>query len=331
MEWPESNPEHWESLSLGVHNEDLLGAMGGSWDGPPDLPPHWAHSAAVLAGGQGRRLLQEAYPNSGPSVWKDPRLCILLPYWRTILDAPIAAVLVWRHPLAVAHSLQRRDGLPLPLGIALWERYNRSAVDVLSGVDTYVVDYDDVTADPRAFIADCGGWIGSLEQFAETSPEWDLGRATGSVVSELRHEPSRFSDRAMSLVPAEAAALASALAGMAGGHRPFDPGPASPESAWSTAIVATRREVALQRREAEAATRRFWTERAWLAARNLELSSAYSTLAETQWQLAVARAQLETASEELAALRQSTSWRATEPLRASLARVDRWRRGDRSH
>ena len=35
---PESNSEHWESLSLSGYNEHLLAELGGSWDAPPDLP-----------------------------------------------------------------------------------------------------------------------------------------------------------------------------------------------------------------------------------------------------------------------------------------------------
>ena len=41
MDWPESNPEHWESLSLTVFDDKLLDALGGSWDAPPELPVNW--------------------------------------------------------------------------------------------------------------------------------------------------------------------------------------------------------------------------------------------------------------------------------------------------
>ena len=53
-------------------------------------------------------LLTVAFVDGGPSVWKDPRVCLLLDYWREALTGPLAAVLVWRSPLAVARSLAQR-------------------------------------------------------------------------------------------------------------------------------------------------------------------------------------------------------------------------------
>ena len=38
MDWPESNSEHWESVSLTVYNDQLLTKLGGSWEAPPELP-----------------------------------------------------------------------------------------------------------------------------------------------------------------------------------------------------------------------------------------------------------------------------------------------------
>jgi hypothetical protein len=152
VSWAASNPEHYESRTLTVLNESLLRALGGSWEGPPRLLPHWAHSAAVLAGGAARSALRTAYPEPGRTVWKDPRLCLLLPYWRRVLDGPVAAVLVWRRSMAVARSLERRDGMPVADGLALWERYNRSALGGLHGLPVSVVDYDAVVADPAAFV-----------------------------------------------------------------------------------------------------------------------------------------------------------------------------------
>ena len=34
MDWRESNPEHRESLSLSLFNQDLLERLGGSWTLP---------------------------------------------------------------------------------------------------------------------------------------------------------------------------------------------------------------------------------------------------------------------------------------------------------
>ena len=165
MDWPESNPEHWESLSLGLHNESILAQFDGEWNAPPQFPDDWEIEGDLGDAADPGGLLAAAYPEPGPSVWKDPRLCLLLPYWRTVLPPPIAAVLVWRPPLAVADSLFRRDGLPIADGLALWERYNRSAIQGLAGVDTFVIDYDSLVDDPDRFLGQLADWLGSMPQF----------------------------------------------------------------------------------------------------------------------------------------------------------------------
>ena len=98
-------------------------------------------------------LMAAAYPGSAPPVWKDPRACLLLPFWREVLPGPLTAVFVWRDPLAVARSLHARDGMPVGYGLALWEWYIRSAAAGLAGVDTYVLEYAAVVADPEAALA----------------------------------------------------------------------------------------------------------------------------------------------------------------------------------
>src|ERR1700694_845249 len=79
MDRHESNPEHWESMSIHFHNEDLLGRLGGSWEAPPDLPLGWEERPEIRLAPNPAPLLAAAYPDIGPLVWKDPRVCLLLP------------------------------------------------------------------------------------------------------------------------------------------------------------------------------------------------------------------------------------------------------------
>jgi hypothetical protein len=329
MEWPESNPEHWESLSLGLHNEGLLNALGGSWDAPPDLPRHWEHSARILSGGDSGSLLARAYPRPGPAVWKDPRACILLPYWRTVLPGPIAAVFVWRAPMAVAHSLLQRDGMPLAAGLALWERYNRCAVEALNGVDTYVIDYRSVMADPSRFVQACADWLGSLDQFAVSRSGWDLDRAAASIATDLQHQPGEFSATDESLVAPEQRQLESTLRGLDGGHHPLTQALPSAETAWATAVIGSRRLAALRATMVEAAQQRFWATRAQLAQAHENLAQAHENLERATHSFDDQRRQLESelayVKTRISSLEESTSWKITKPLRASVSTVERWR------
>ena len=173
-------------------------------------------------------------------MWKDPRTCLLLPHWRPTLGEPLAAVLVWRDPLAVADSLHRRDGMDHPLGIALWERYNRAALANLEGTDTFVTSYEDLMADPLAGLTALADWLGSLPQFRDLSVGWDVGGAAATMTGSDRPAPVTGSGTGI-LLP-EQERLRAGLAGLAGGHLPLGPTEVGGESVWTTALIASRRD-----------------------------------------------------------------------------------------
>lgn len=284
IDWPESNPEHWESVSLSVFNERLLQRLGGSWDGPPELSEGWMRSPAMHDVADPADLLTRAFPGSEPAVWKDPRVCLLLEYWRSVLDDPIACVLVWRAPLAVAQSLWQRDQMPLTDGLALWEHYNRSAIECLNGVDTYVVRFESMLEDPKRFVGDLAGWLGSLAQFKDRTERWDLDKATASIDHDLQHQPIDNSRDASALLQDEQRQLVDQLTHMGGGHRPFRQSSPLAESTLTSAVIRLRRELAATRRAHE------------------DLARSNRTIEQ---------------------MRESMSWRVTKPMRFLMATIRR--------
>jgi hypothetical protein len=62
-----------------------------------------------------------------PCGLKDPRLLLLLDTWIEIVDS-YALVGTFRHPVAVARSLARRNGMPEKEAYNLWVRYNAKLV-----------------------------------------------------------------------------------------------------------------------------------------------------------------------------------------------------------
>ena len=140
---------HWESQEIIRCNSKLLRGRGAFAFVPPQPQSSWDDLAnyEVL-----RSRVAQWYTASfsgTPLVMKDPRMCLTLRFWRDALPAPMVAVLVVRDPLQVARSLQKRDDIPITLGLALWDRYLRSASLGLDGLPVQVVDYDRMLADPR--------------------------------------------------------------------------------------------------------------------------------------------------------------------------------------
>ena len=140
---------YWEHRGVWSIDEAILRTLGTSWSGSVDLDlsrlEQWQRA---LFQERARKIVQDL-DRQGPWVVKDPRLCLLFPFWREILERPFC-VLIYRDPLPVARSLAARDGFPLPFGIALWERYMREALAATRGVPRILISHRELMADPEA-------------------------------------------------------------------------------------------------------------------------------------------------------------------------------------
>jgi hypothetical protein len=123
------NPKgYFEVSSIVELDDELLAHLGGAWDQPPVLDPGWELDPGLGPfRARGAAILDDSFGTAPqrPAViaWKDPRLSLLLPFWRQV--TPIATtIVVVRDPVEVAASLGARG---YPVGAAqaasLWLRY----------------------------------------------------------------------------------------------------------------------------------------------------------------------------------------------------------------
>ena len=115
---------YFESHVLRDCNDLILERAGYSWHCPPLHPLAWH-------GGERLRSLVEQRPKfrhwSTTSDWvdKDPRLCITFgAYKHILLERPPLAISL-RTPQEVAQSLFKRDGISQSKGLLIWFLYNR--------------------------------------------------------------------------------------------------------------------------------------------------------------------------------------------------------------
>ncbi len=114
-----------ENLAASAINEALLQASGADWDQPPSQLRIAAHHREDI-----RRLTDELAASGKPWLLKDPRTLLVLGAWTdTVPD--LARLGIFRHPVAVARSLQRRDNTDLETGVALWRAYNKRLLRAL--------------------------------------------------------------------------------------------------------------------------------------------------------------------------------------------------------
>jgi hypothetical protein len=187
------NPKgHFESRSLMHLNNRILAEMGRRWwYPPPDGEEYFSVTAAVtIKPAEARKEFRRVH-RSVPWVWKDPRTCVLLPFWRQVLGDNVAAMIVFRNPMDVAISLERRHDLPLSFGVALWERYNRLLLAHAGAMPTLTTRYDDIVTDPVEWVRGLHSFLSGLGMEVGPVPADDL---KDHVDPGLRHSSHTSSD-----------------------------------------------------------------------------------------------------------------------------------------
>ncbi len=180
----EDNPAgFWEPRAVVALHEAMLVALGSAWDDGRIA------DAAQLDGWRPAlaAALAEEFDDAALLVLKDPRLSLLLEPWREVLrNAGICprVVVALRHPMEVAASLERRDGMLLAHGLLLWLRYFLAAERGSRGMRRVFVRYDTLLADPVGCVDAIGAGLGITWP---TAPALAAGKLAGFIAPALRH------------------------------------------------------------------------------------------------------------------------------------------------
>ena len=250
----ENLSRRWEHLLVQAANEEILGALGGHWSAPPELDQGWADDPALRSVESTSSKALHDLAARPAYAWKDPRTCLTFGYWRARLTEEPVIVLVYRHPIEVADSLQRRDGLRPAHSLALWERHNSGALAAADGRRTVVVPYSDLVADPQAVAASI---YGALRRF-----DIPLANPAAEAVAEIdpdrRHHvsPDSMPDDLVTASQRKLWSLLRSLPTVSDRLRIEAPGTPAPHAASAELLRALAQ---LHRRSSEA---RLLTERA---------------------------------------------------------------------
>lgn len=151
VHWAEDNRKGNRENPIAMEiNTDVLAAHGGNWKRPPARPralggqdvdrPHdglpWPRAQR-----NARDVFLTGCPDGRPWGIKDPRLLLTLEGWQAVLPQ-MRLVGTFRHPEAVAQSLQIRDQMPLEDGRALWLLYNRRLLALHQKTPFPLIDFD---------------------------------------------------------------------------------------------------------------------------------------------------------------------------------------------
>jgi hypothetical protein len=234
---PDNPAGFWEHLGLMDVNDAVLARLGGTWDAPPD-PPGVAADVDDLR--ERARAEFAATYDTDHWVFKDPRVSLLLPFWRDLLGDGHVGIVVLRNPLDIAASLARRNRFAVSYSLALWEHYTRTVLSDSAGLPVLVVDYDALLDDPQAATGALAGFLAAHHQLAGTA---DTAAIEASLAAGLRH--SRHDHAALAddpRVTAEQRGLYGAAAALTGAHDRFDAGALPSVSVTTPVLLRARRD-----------------------------------------------------------------------------------------
>ncbi|PYK15499.1 MAG: hypothetical protein DME55_13635 [Verrucomicrobia bacterium] len=136
----ENSNGFWERRDVRQANDRLLQASGADWDRVGSFSIEKIPEEELKRVQQTICSIVLELDAHRPWFVKDPRLCLLFPVWRPLLELPVC-IHIYRHPLEVALSLRERNQLSVPLGLALWERYTLAAFGATAGLPRVLVSH----------------------------------------------------------------------------------------------------------------------------------------------------------------------------------------------
>jgi len=130
---PKGNRENRKIISL---HKDLLKSNGGSWDDPPATVV-WQKKHQKI-----RNKIISEFTHHPVWGFKDPRALLALDGWLDALPN-LKCVGIFRSPMLVAQSLQRRNNFSLEKGLQLWLSYNRQLIRYHDELGFPIISFDE--------------------------------------------------------------------------------------------------------------------------------------------------------------------------------------------
>jgi hypothetical protein len=145
---------HWEPQDVADLNEQVLADLDSEWNdtfGPRQFRSRKLPTGKYLK--RAREVIRENYGDSDFIVLKEPRVSILIDFWRKALqqeEFEVCFIIMVRHPAEVAKSLWDRDKQVYNKSIILWATYMLASELTTRNSKRIFVKYDDLIEHPES-------------------------------------------------------------------------------------------------------------------------------------------------------------------------------------
>ncbi len=185
-----------------VHNicKNLMNSCNSSWDKISEFCI--ARIPEDTKAAEQSRFLSVARAIGSQDLWgiKEPRLSLVYPVFRSLIEDPVIVICL-RNPLEVAKSLKTRNEFSLRHGVALWEAYNKSALQVSQGHRRIFVDYARLVSCPKSEMRHV---FDKLGEFGVDISRLSMDRGQAHIDSRLHREHADGQDLAKFLTSGQA-------------------------------------------------------------------------------------------------------------------------------
>ncbi len=144
----------FENSRIMLFNNDLFRKLHVNWHNTMSLREEWWRSDELqLEKEQMKMLILDDYHKARPLLFKDPRICVLLPLYLEVfemMEIDPFFILTCRNPDEVAESLKKRDSFSHDKSVRIWTDHMLKAEKYSRNRSRMFIDYEDILSDPLA-------------------------------------------------------------------------------------------------------------------------------------------------------------------------------------
>jgi len=178
----------YENFKIQDLNDEILESLGRTWDMPGILDEDDLDNADLDDfSSMGKKLIMNEFSKSQSIAIKDPRICLLFPFWQSVLEGlgyDIRVIFLVRDPREIASSLEKRNFFSQEKSMAITSSYWLSGEITTRGVQRTLVSFDQLLTDANAVVRLLIDQLSLPKSLLSSSKVEQL---TSSIKAGLRH------------------------------------------------------------------------------------------------------------------------------------------------